>query len=36
VLNRSQIATGSQKNGNPRFPPYVSTEHGAITDCIAG
>jgi hypothetical protein len=30
MLNRSQIATGSQKHRNPRFPPYAFTEHGAI------
>ncbi len=30
TLNRSQIATGSQKHRNPRFPPYAFTEHGAI------
>jgi hypothetical protein len=30
ALNRSQIATGSQKHRDPRFPPYVFTEHGAI------
>ncbi len=29
-LNRSQIATGSQKHRNPRFLPYAFTEHGAI------
>jgi hypothetical protein len=29
-LNRSQIVTGSQKHRDPRFPPYVFTEHGAI------
>ena len=29
-LNRSQIATGSQKHRDPRFPPYVFTEHGAV------
>ena len=28
--NRSQIATGSQKHRNPRFLPWVFTEHGAI------
>ncbi|OGW60219.1 MAG: hypothetical protein A2V83_02350 [Nitrospirae bacterium RBG_16_64_22] len=28
--NRSQIATGSQKHRDPRFPPYAFTEHGAI------
>jgi hypothetical protein len=30
ALNRSQIATGSQKHRDPRFPPYAFTEHGAI------
>jgi ORF6N domain len=30
ALNRSQIATGSQKHGNPRYPPFAFTEHGAI------
>ncbi len=30
TLNRSQIATGSQKHRNPRFPPYAFTEHGTI------
>jgi hypothetical protein len=30
TLNRSQIATGSQKHRDPRFPPYAFTEHGAI------
>lgn len=29
-LNRSQIVTGSQKYRDPRFRPYVFTEHGAI------
>jgi hypothetical protein len=28
--NRSQIATGSQRHRDPRFLPYVFTEHGAI------
>ncbi len=28
--NRSQFATGSQKHRDPRFLPYVFTEHGAI------
>ena len=28
--NRSQIATGSQKHRDPRFRPYVFTEHGAV------
>ena len=30
TLNRSQIATGSQKHRDPRFPPFAFTEHGAI------
>jgi hypothetical protein len=30
ALNRSQIATGSQKHRDPRFPPHGFTEHGAI------
>jgi hypothetical protein len=30
ILNRSQIATGSQKHRDARFPPYAFTEHGAI------
>ena len=30
ALNRSQVATGSQKHRDPRFPPYAFTEHGAI------
>jgi hypothetical protein len=30
TLNRSQIVTSSQKHRDPRFPPYVFTEHGAI------
>ena len=30
ALNRPQIATGSQKHRDPRFPPYGFTEHGAI------
>ena len=30
ALNRSQLATGSQKHRDPRFPPYAFTEHGAI------
>jgi len=29
-VNRSQIATGSQKHRDPRFPPFAFTEHGAI------
>jgi len=28
--NRSQIVTGSQKHRDPRFRPWVFTEHGAI------
>lgn len=28
LLNRSQFATGSQKHRDPRFLPYVFTEHG--------
>jgi hypothetical protein len=28
ALNRSQIATGSQKHRDPRFPPFAFTEHG--------
>lgn len=27
-VNRSQIVTGSQKHRDPRFKPYVFTEHG--------
>lgn len=30
ALNRSQIATGSQKHRDPRFMPYAFTEQGAI------
>ena len=30
ALNRSRIATGSQKHRDPRFPPFAFTEHGAI------
>lgn len=30
ALNRSQIATSSQKHRDPRFPPNAFTEHGAI------
>ena len=30
TLNRSQIATGSQKHRDPRFRPWVFTEHGAL------
>jgi hypothetical protein len=29
-LNRSRFATGSQKHRDPRFLPFVFTEHGAI------
>ena len=29
-LNRSQIVTGSQKHRDPRFLPWVFTEHGAL------
>ena len=28
ALNRSQIATGSQKHRDPRLAPYAFTEHG--------
>jgi hypothetical protein len=30
ALNRSQIATGTQKHRDPRFPPYAFTEHGTV------
>ena len=30
AVNRSQIATGSRKHRDPRFPPYAFTEHGSI------
>ena len=30
TLNRSQIATGSQRHRDPRFAPYAFTEHGTI------
>jgi hypothetical protein len=30
ALNRSQIATGSQKHRDPRFLAFAFTEHGAI------
>lgn len=30
ALNRSQIATGSQKHRDPRFAPFAFTEHGAM------
>jgi hypothetical protein len=29
-MNRSQIATGSEKHRDPRFTPFAFTEHGAI------
>ena len=29
-VNRSQFATGSQKHRDPRFLPWVFTEHGAF------
>src|SRR5206468_5186482 len=29
-LNRSQFVTGSQKHRDPRFRPWVFTEHGAV------
>jgi hypothetical protein len=29
-INRSQIATGSQKHRDPRFLPVAFTEHGAL------
>jgi hypothetical protein len=29
-VNRSQFATGSQKQRDPRFAPFAFTEHGAI------
>lgn len=28
ILNRSQIVTGTQKHRDPKFFPYVFTEHG--------
>lgn len=28
AVNRSQIATGSEKHRDPRFLPYAFTEHG--------
>ena len=28
MMNRSQIVTGSQKHRDPKFSPYVFTEHG--------
>jgi hypothetical protein len=30
MRNRSQIVTGSQKHRDPRFRPWVYTEHGAL------
>jgi hypothetical protein len=30
ALNRSQVVMGSQKHRDPRFQPFVFTEHGAI------
>jgi hypothetical protein len=30
IPNRSQIVTGSQKHRDPRFRPWVFTEHGAL------
>jgi hypothetical protein len=30
LRNRSQFVTGSAKYRDPRFPPYVFTEHGAL------
>ena len=30
ALNRSQIAIGSRKHRDPRFPPWAFTEHGAL------
>ena len=30
TVNRSQIAAGSQRHRDPRYLPYVFTEHGAI------
>lgn len=30
ALNRSQIATGSQRHRGPRLAPFAFTEHGAI------
>jgi hypothetical protein len=29
-VNRSQIVTGSQRHRDPRFAPWVFTEHGAL------
>ena len=28
--NRSQVATGSQKHRDPRYPPWAFTEHGVL------
>jgi hypothetical protein len=30
LVRRSQIANGSQKHRDPRYLPYVVTEHGAV------
>jgi hypothetical protein len=30
AVNRSQLATGSQKHRDPKFAPFAFTEHGAI------
>lgn len=30
ILDRSQLATGSQRHCDPRFAPYTFIEHGAI------
>jgi hypothetical protein len=30
ITTQPEIATGSQKHRDPRFPPYAFTEHGAI------
>jgi ORF6N domain len=30
AVNRSQLATGSQRHRDPRYPPFAFTEHGAI------
>ena len=30
ISNRSQIVTGSQRHRDPRFRPWVFTEHGAL------
>ena len=34
-LNRSQIAIGSRKNRDPRFPPFAFTEHVAVLSPVA-